>query len=271
MVSLSPSKAQYLLEPYCPEKFKWVIDHPEPPKPAWDFGELVHGLLLGDAREVVVLDPAVHGLKADGTPASSPASTATWKAEVEKARANDAVPVHIDDHAKAVAMVERVRAHPSAGPLFEDGHAEQRLRVQDPYTGVMLSGRADWLTMIGGRVWIVDYKTAGSAHPRVFARKAADFNYHLQGAWYRALVRLLGMDDDPEVVFVVQEKDEPYPLSVVRLDPQAMRLGEIRMREAIDLYAWCQLRDEWPSYNPDIETVSLPGWAYRNISEESFA
>jgi hypothetical protein len=219
-------------------------------------------VLLGVGDDYAILDPAVHGLKKDGTIADSPRSTGTWKDAEAKALANGEIPVHIDDYNRAEQMAHAVWRHPWAAPLFnEQGTPEIPLEFPDPETGVLLTGRVDWMTIYEGRVVLVDYKTCASAHPRSWARKACEFGYEVQAAWYKVLAALLGIDDDPIVRFILQEKEPPYLVSVVDFDDEALMAGASRMRKAIDVYHQCWTADEWPAYEDRIFTVSLPPWA----------
>ena len=95
--SLSCSGAKLLLPPSCPAKFRQRMDNPPPPKPHFDFGSIVHTLTLGAGSDYVVLEPAVHGLKKDGTVADSPTATTAWKAADAEARALGKIPIHVLD------------------------------------------------------------------------------------------------------------------------------------------------------------------------------
>ena len=75
--SLSCSGAKLLLR--SPAKFQWRLDHPVV-KDVFDFGTVAHTLVLGEGADIAVLDPGVHGLKKDGTPADNPRATTAWKA-----------------------------------------------------------------------------------------------------------------------------------------------------------------------------------------------
>jgi len=259
---LSPSRAALLLPPNCPAKFKQEMDHPSPSSAVQEFGSVVHTLQLGVGDEITVLEPSVHGLTAKGEVADNPRSTAMWKAAEAAARARGAIPVHADDYAKAREMVAAVRSHPTAGPLFADGHPEIDLAAVDPFTGVELRGRLDWMTMTADHVLIIDYKTAACADEHVFARKADDYFYPFQAAWYRTLAQWCGVDDEPDFLHVVQEKEPPFLVNVIELDREALERGHRQVRRAIDTYQHCLSSGQWPGYPPGVHTVSLPGWVY---------
>ena len=186
--SLSCSGAKLLLPPSCPAKFRQRMDNPPEPKPHFDFGSVVHTLTLGAGSDYAVLEPAIHGLKRDGTIADSPTATTAWKAADADARALGKIPIHVDDFTKARAMADAVRNHPEAGELFKRGHAEKSMYWTEPQSGIRLRGRADWLTLIGDRLTCVDLKTSVTANPTELVRPFWKFGYHLQAAWYRRLL-----------------------------------------------------------------------------------
>lgn len=265
--SLSVSGAKLLLPPSCPAKFRWAMDNERKPKKEWDFGHVAHHLVLGKGAEFTVLDPAVHGLKADGSVSEKPALTTKWKDAAKDARARGQVPISLADYEKAQQMAAMVLAHPVAGPMFREGDAEVALYQTDPTTEVRRRGRVDWLEPTGD---IDDYKTSTTANPAELIRKFWTLSYFMQAAWYRDLAIALGIAENPRFRFVVQEKEPPFLVSVVEYDDQAIAEGRRLNRQAIELYARCQERGEWPGYaDNDVVTISLPGWIARQAELEA--
>lgn len=248
--SLSQSGARKLVAPSCPAKFKRYRDNPPPPKAEYTFGHAAHTLVLGKGVEILEVDAP------------------DWRSKAAKdARAlasNTCAPMLTHELAKATAMADAVKAHPFAGPLFDEGHAELSIYHTDPDTGVRLRGRLDWLRVHEGRNLIVDFKTSTTAHPVEFMRKAADYGYHQQVAWYLDLVTATVSGADPTFLFVVVEKDAPHLVSVIELDSPSIIEGRRLNREAIETYAQCVATDTWPSYpnNDEVQLVSLPLWAF---------
>lgn len=260
--SLSSSGARALLAPSCPEIFRHQQLEPPAPKPQYDFGHVAHKFVLGEGSEIAELDPAIHGLNKDGSPSKAPTSTAMWQESAEAARQRGQIPMHIAEVAKAKAMAAKVRQHPLAAALLADGTPELSGYWHDPETGVRLRFRPDWLPNPGrGRLIVVDYKTATSAHPGHFARAAADYGYHQQVPWYLDGLAACDIADDAAFVFIVQSKTPPFPVSVIELKPDDIELGRRRNRKAIDLYAACAAHDHWPDYGQGVHSVSLPSYA----------
>ncbi len=233
--SLSSTGARRLLPPSCPAIFDWYRRNPEPAKKAYV-----------DAENWL---------------------TKAAKAQRDEARQRGAVPILTDEKAEIDAMVAAVRAHPFAARLFEPGTGtpEASCFWTDDETGIWRRSRLDWLphNHAGTRMILPDLKTCKSAQRDEFARSAASYGYHQQGAYYVDAVRALDLADDVAFVFVAIEKTPPYLVNVIQLDVTAMRIGAALNRKAIRVYAECQAADTWPGYSTDVELASLPPWYER--------
>jgi len=256
--SLTQTGAKKLLPPSCPALYKHWRDGPqEDHKPAWDNGKAAHKLVLGDGPELVLVDRDRWDTKA-------------VKEEVAEIRARGAVPLKREPYGAVHAMAAALRAHPFAGRLFEPGtgRPEQTLIWQDAETGVWCRALLDWLRapLPPSRLMVPDYKTCACAAPDRVGRVIADRGYHIQLAWYLAGLRALGLGDERSVgLLVMQEKTPPYLVTVVEPDRDAMRLGAIRMREALRLYAKCTAAGRWPGYADDVVIAELPPWETREL------
>lgn len=257
--TLSNSSAKWLLPPHCPAKFRWIQDHPEdrPTTKTLNFGKAAHRFAFGAGEDYVVI-------------AGSGSDENAWrtKADIDAvalARASNVTPIKPKDEPIIRGMAEALRAHPVAAALFDPDHgkAEVPLYWTDPATGVPLRCRLDWLPDRESdyhRLVIPDYKTAESGHPEKFRKSAMDYGYHRQAAWYIDGVRALGMDDDPRFVFVVQEKNPPYLVSVVELGELSLNIGRNLNYEARRIYAECVQSGHWPGYGDEITQVELPDY-----------
>ena len=245
--SLSSTGARKLLA--CPARFKWERDNPPPPRPAFDFGHLVHRLVLGEGSVIQIVEATDWRSKAA-------------QAERDAARADGAVPVLRAEYDAAKAMREAVMAHPTAAVLFADGVAEQSGYWRDEPTDVQLRFRPDWMTTLEGRPICIDLKTTVSADPAEFTRSIVKWQYMAQADWYLQGLAANGIAD-AAFYFVCIEKTAPYPVSVIELDADALAEGAHRNRRAIDLFATCTETGIWPAYGSGIHTVSLPPWATR--------
>lgn len=261
--SLSASGAKWLAPPSpCPAKFIWHRDNPTQ-KDVYDFGHVVHRLVLGKGNDFEVL------VDENGEPYSSRLSAAA-RALDGAIRDNGKVPVLRKDLDHALEVASAVKRDPLAGPLFTDGHAEVSLFWPDPETGVIRRARFDWLRnpVEGKRLLIGDLKTARSADPYVFGKSAADFGYAISAANYVDAAIACGLDPDPAFLFAIVEKEPPYVVTVLQAPDDVIELGRGLMRSALRLYADCQEKGHWPGYLSTIGDLELPGYFTYRVEEQ---
>jgi hypothetical protein len=245
---LSPRGAKKLLEPGGPAKFQWERTQPPEHKPHFDFGRLVHLFVLGEGDQVALID-------ADGY------TTKYAREQRDKAHADGLIPALRSQIDEAAAMASVVRQHPIAGPLLAEGDAEHWLYATEPETGQGLRMRLDWMTQ-KDRLYVVEYKTAADAAPRTFARKSYDYGYHVAAAFAVTCARALELDDSPAYLVIAQEKTAPYLVSVCEFNMDAYQLGKRQMLQAIRTFQECMESAVWPGYSPEVQSLSLPPWAY---------
>jgi hypothetical protein len=250
--SLSQSGAKVLLR--SPALYQWQRTHPVF-KSAWDEGSAAHKLVLKAGPEIVEV-------KHDSW------RTNAAKAEQAAARAEGKIPLLSAKVRMVEDMAEALTRHRLAMSLLaEGGKAEVSLFAVDEATGVLRRGRTDFHNAV--EHLLVDYKTSTTADPDEFQRTSvAKFGYHIQHPYYVDLARDLGFPIR-SMVFIVQEKEPPYQVSVVELTPDAVEAGRARARRALQMYRDCTESGLWPSYVPDdtITAIDIPEWAYAESRE----
>lgn len=248
--SLSSSGAKKLLPPSCPALFKHGQDNPQENKAVFDIGKVAHKMILGVGEKVVRVDAA------------------DWKTKAAQDKRKEAyaaghIPLLKAEVDAAQRMAGAAYEHPLAAALLAEGTPELSGYWHHTETGARLRFRPDWLTeLANGRVTIVDVKTSTSASPQEFSSSAAKFGYAMQRAWYCEGLRALEIADDPAFLFVVVDKNPPHLVSVVTLDDEAIAYGQRQMRRAINTYAECVEKNDWPGWPDNVHTISLPRWAY---------
>ncbi|MGB0750181.1 MAG: PD-(D/E)XK nuclease-like domain-containing protein [Magnetospiraceae bacterium] len=253
--SLSSSGARKLLiEPFggCPAKFKYERDNPPEPKAHFDFGHVVHRLVLGKGEAYSVIDAADWRGKAT-------------KEAGEAARAAGKVPILAKDFARCEAMADQVRKHDFAGALFQAGKAEQSLFWRDDFTGVMCRAMLDWLPEKGAI--FADYKTCADASPDAIAKALDNLGYYLQAAWYLEGIEALGIVENPTFLFVFQEKEPPHLVTVVQPEAGDLVWGRIVAKKARLEFAKCLRDDHWPGYAEDVIKVGMPHYAHTRLEK----
>lgn len=252
--SLSSSGAKTIIT-LTPAEYMAQLLEPPNPKPQYDFGHAAHKMVLGKGADLVRVD-------------AKDWRTNVAKESREKAWAHGKAPLLKSQIDIAQRMAGKVFEHRIAAKLLENGSAELSGYWHDDATGVRLRFRPDFLPEAGrGRPLIVEYKTAASANPKRFAKAAFDYGYHQSAPWYIDGLREVAGVDDAAFVFIVQQKDPPFLVSVCQLDPEDIELGRRQNRRAINIYAACRESGQWPGYD-GIALCTLPIWARRQIEDD---
>lgn len=259
--TVSSTGLRALLPPGCPAQYAYDRDNPPAPKREFDFGHAAHQMILGDGPDIDVLDFDTYLTKAA-------------KEARDEARAMGAVPLLRHEYERLEVMVDAVRKHPIAGPLFAPGSgvAERSMYWTDPATGVRCRIRPDWLRHReeNGRLIVVDLKTARAVDPAALQRAVYEHGYHAQAAFYLAGVKAHGLhgDHEPAFIFAFQSKTAPYLIHLVELDFPALALGAARNERALQIYADCERTGIWPGFNDRITYLPLPPYAEKRDQEE---
>jgi len=223
-----------------PAHYQFDKAHPKS-SDAFDLGTVAHSLILeGDRSGVEVWDfPAW--------------TTKAAKDAREETRAAGLIPMLTKEWAQVVAMRDAVMAHPIARTLFTGHKAEQSVFWEEG--GLMLKCRPDaWKPGL-----LIDLKTARDANPNEFGKVAHSFGYHQSAAHYIDGVKAATGEELP-FHFVLVEKTDPYLVSVVELDWEAVNIGRALNERAKRIYRECVESNTWPGY-PAAEPVSLPMYA----------
>ena len=247
--SLSSSGGRLLVK-RCPAVFKWQLDNPQPHKKDLDLGTAAHKLVLDDGPELVLVDAPRWDSDA-------------LKAEVKAIRAEGNIPLKQHELDQVKAMAAALRADPEAARLLEPGSGVAEASAYWEDNGVWRRARFDWLCNDGQ---IVDYKTARSCRREDLEKAFNEHGYHQQQGWYEDGGAALDVaDPERPMQFVVQEKDPPYLVIVTTCDPMARGIGRHLNEVALNTYAICRERGEWPGYLPNPMTA-LPTWVERQYA-----
>lgn len=240
-----------------------------------EIGSAAHASLLRQPTEICVIDAKDY-------------LTKRAKAERSEAQGRGAIPLLVKDYATAVAMVEKARidlaqnehpairalAEPDDTVVFNEVTAAWQDRCGDRWARI----RMDRLSIAEDRVTIVDYKTTKlSVEPTVAGRAIYNNTYHFQDAFYRRGVRSLFPAIDRhelklDFLFVMQEQEPPFEITVARVDPAGRLIGEKMVSAAFLMWRKCMAENHWPGYPNQIITAEFPAyldtrWCAREIED----
>jgi hypothetical protein len=230
-----------------PAHWRWEAEHPVH-KDAYDLGTVAHSLILEDDESgVTVIDVAEKRGK-------------VWTEPADAAKAEGKIPLKTAEWEQVKGMRDSVMAHPLARAAFTNHRAEESVFWQE-LDGLMLKCRPDaWHPGL-----LVDLKTTRDANPNEFGKTAHEFGYHQSAAHYIDGVKAVTGEYLP-FHFVLVEKTEPYLVSVVELDVEAINIGRQLNDRAKRIYRECVETNTWPGY-PNADLISLPMWAIYKAEE----
>lgn len=260
--SLSHGCAHALLT-YSP-KHAWVAhprlnpDYQAEESSRLDLGSIVHCLLLeNDRSRIVVVDAPDWRTKAA-------------KEARDQARAVGRLPILADKMLMADAMVAAARDQIAISELagvFDAGEPEVTFVWQDGTSWCRT--RPDWMTD-DGRL-LLDFKsTDAAAQPDAWGRGVmVSQGYELQAALGRRAMRAVLGVHDVEFVFLVQETEPPFALSLVGLQPAYWAYADARLDLALEIWSECRAKNEWPAYPTRVAYVEPPTWLTYRLEEQA--
>ena len=217
---------------------------PSEPTPAQVFGRAFHAAALEGRTAYAVKPEGMNFTTKEGK---------AW-------RDAQTLPILSQAEAKAIAgMSASLMAHPVAvNVLGSGGRAEVSCFKRDAATGLMLKGRADFLTRDANDLTaIVDLKTCGfgDASEAAFSREVVKWKYHQQAAFY------LDLFGASFFLFIAVEKEPPFAVNCFHLDAEAIAKGRAANAAALESIAAAESSGQWNSYPAKLHTLSLPHWA----------
>lgn len=240
--------------------------HPADPTPAKILGDAIHQAVLEPARfEREYAAPAMddEGRRYDKRTKEGKAKWAAWESE-------NAGKTMIDS-ASDWKAIQRVKRELWARPVTRSilggpGHIEIAIVWEDPKTGLWCKALVDRIQRRDHLTYLWDLKSCASASPIRFPRQAADLKYHFQAAFYLWGASIVRPAPDRRFGFLAVEKEEPWAMKPWECKPSVIEQGQLEVRAALDIWARCVERDEWPAYGDEIEEFHLPEWAYREVA-----
>lgn len=247
-----------------PAHYKRMRTERNEPTPAMQFGTVIHaGVLephrLADVCAAVPDDapsrPTSAQLRAKKPSPDTLDAIAYWTEF--NARNGGRIILSASDHARAMLTIEAIRAHPGASQLLAGAQIEGSLFWQDSRYGVPCKARFD-ARNLGG---LIDVKSTQDASPEAFARSAAAFSYHVQGAHYCSGARHVFGENPEFFAIIAAETEPPFGVACYLLESNALLAGGHRMSIALGRYAAALSEDRWSGYPSTIEVLRMPAYA----------
>lgn len=157
-------------------------------------------------------------------------------------------------------MAASLANHPKSSTLLNGGSPEVSIFWNDKATGIDCRCRPDYIHSKG---ILVDLKTTLDASPKAFARAVVNHRYHVQDAFYSEGFKQATGSYPHGFVFIAVEKKPPYGVACYELDEDAKLFGRELYENDLNTFLEAKTTDIWIAYSQEIETLSLPAWAFR--------
>ena len=155
--------------------------------------------------------------------------------------------------------------HPIASKMLQDtGVAEMSLYWEEK--NILCKGRIDKFNPKTSV--LLDYKTTFCSSPDAFSRSAINLGYHLQAAHYIKAIQYC-YAVDPAFIFIAQEKEEPYAVTVFECDEKFIEYGMQERTRLMNIYKECTSTNIWPAYPEEIHSLKLPWGLERELEIEN--
>jgi exodeoxyribonuclease VIII len=119
----------------------------------------------------------------------------------------------------------------------------------------------------------IELKTTRNASREEFPKEAANYDYHIDAAFYSDLLELFYGDNRPiTFIFIAQEKRKPYTFNIFEATPQFIAQGRYEYEMLLQLYKYCLDNNYWPGYQVFCENkygilqLKLPSWSIKDLT-----
>jgi len=231
-----------------PAHYKYSLENPKPQTEAMILGSFIHTLVLEPAKTVD---------KYLSLPDLDYRSSKNREIRDNLIAENPGITfIKQDDWKKAFDISRAVLDNKRVGKFLAGSKVEVSTVFETQE--LLCKARFDiWNQDIG---LIADIKTCQDASFSAFARNAYTRGYHFQAAWYREAANILGSPIRGFAIIAV-ETNPPYGVKVYEVSPTDMDKAWEATKKHLEKYKECASANHWPSYNEDIEVLTLPSWA----------
>lgn len=148
------------------------------------------------------------------------------------------------------------------------GRNELSVVAHDPEAGIAVKCRFDRL---GDSLWAFDIKKCQDARGSEFNRAIGNYGYYMQIPFYAQVWEWATgekIDCSSRFPIVALEEKAPHGVILHDLDEVALMLGRKHFREALNTYAECLEKDQWPAYAEESEVTSVAPWMANELFED---
>jgi hypothetical protein len=156
-----------------------------------------------------------------------------------------------------------MRKPTSRGFLEAQGSIETSIFWEDAESGVRCKARIDKHVFFEDQLIVGDLKSTLNASKAAFSRDIHNYGYHMQGTIYLDGMSTVLQENHTTFLFLACEKYPPFASALYRLDKEAIELGRKEYKDLLKLYRECDDNEHWPDYGDQVDTISLPAYAFK--------
>lgn len=181
--------------------------------------------------------------------------------------------LNADDLDDVRAMVKAAQAHPITQVIMaqEGAMAEASYFWVDAETGAPCRVRPDYAVppcRLFPNGLIIDGKSNDDSSKEGFARNCWNSQMYYQAAFYSdGMQHLWQTPEPPAFMWLSQERDKPYATMYHAAGADLVAYGRKKYRQLLRVFARCLETGQWPGYPTEVQTLELPAWAAKQVSE----
>ena len=246
-----------------PRHYYAGLTRPEQKKRAFEFGKLAHSIIL---EPELVDERYVSDIHMEEEVRKMNKNTKVYKNARAKLEATGKKMISHEEYLELRQVADSILMQPRIGGLLKGAEREVSCFAEDPDTGIFLRGRMDFVRPDLGVVG--DFKTVRNASKDAWERAIWDYGYHRQAAMYLKLASLCYGRPFDTFVAILCENNSPYSTRGFALDAATLEAGELQNRQALQAFAQCIEKGNFPGYPEEIESCALPYYAWDKIQAE---
>jgi len=242
----------------CLAEFKYKLDHPE--------RRDNRGMLMGRIFDALVCecsDPRGFPFSDSFIVLSANSEKPTWNKKPENYTAKEKAYKHLESEAakrnleiiseemlfEGKAQVQAIKEgwySEYFDTLIKKGTFQATLLGFDEQFQIQLKGRPDTWVKDGGL--IVDFKTTSDSISELgFGETVFKYNYHIQAAFYKRLLDILGLPFTGFCFFVIKNSP-PYSHRIFDVPSIVIEMGDKEIDRLLGIYSKAMKNDEWPGF-----------------------
>jgi hypothetical protein len=247
--AISRSKLNDLL------KSKWHYENDYiKPSPEMALGSYIHEKILTPELDTFEVIPKIDRRTKVGKE--------QYEAFTTNLAASGKQPIEIEQAERAAEAICNVKTNEICKGIIDMAEWKEATVIAHE-DGFDFKARFDLLSVENS--FIADIKTTRDASADGFKKSLANFNYHLQAAFYLDIANLALGTNIKDFFIIAVETSEPFGVAVYRLHEDAVESGRALLAKAIS-----RLKNlgKLPRVYPEIiQDIDLPQWAYYRDQE----